>query len=255
MIRTEHLCCGYGTKEILHDINLTMNPGELWCVLGANGVGKSTLFKTLIGLLPQTSGHILIDDKPLERWKRRDLSQKISYVPQTHIPPFPFKVWEVVSMGRNPYLRGYGQLSGKDKLAVTEALALLHIEHLANQLYTQISGGEKQLVLLARAIAQQTPILFLDEPVANLDFGNHARVLSHIRKLSASGKTIIMTTHCPDHAFMPESKVILLDSGGLLKIGSGMTIIDEDCIRKMYAIDSRIVTLEQEKRKTCIARY
>lgn len=195
MIRTEHLGCGYGRCEVLHDINITMNPGELWCVLGANGVGKSTLFKTLLGLLKPMSGQILIQDKPLEQWSRKELSRLVAYVPQNHVPPFPFKVWEMVAMGRNPYQNGYGRMTPEDSRIVAEAMETLHIDGLANKIYTQISGGERQLVLLARAIAQQTPALFLDEPVSNLDFGNHARVLSHVRRLAAGGKTIVMTTH------------------------------------------------------------
>ena len=219
MIRTEHLGCGYGRCEVLHDINITMNPGELWCVLGANGVGKSTLFKTLLGLLKPMSGQILIQDKPLEQWSRKELSRLVAYVPQNHVPPFPFKVWEMVAMGRNPYQNGYGRMT------------------------------------LARAIAQQTPALFLDEPVSNLDFGNHARVLSHVRRLAAGGKTIVMTTHCPDHAFMPESSVILLDRGGVLGVGKGTEIVTEERIRYMYDIGSRIVEVDPEGRMTCIADY
>lgn len=255
MIQTEHLGCGYGSKEVLHDINITMNPGELWCVLGANGVGKSTLFKTLLGLLRPISGRILVQDKPLEQWGRKELSRQVAYVPQNHIPPFPFRVWEMVAMGRNPYQNGYGKLTPGDSRIVAEALETLHIEGLANKIYTQISGGERQLVLLARAIAQQTPALFLDEPVSNLDFGNHARVLSHVRRLASSGKTVVMTTHCPDHSFMPESRVILLDRGGVLGIGHGPEIVTEERIRHMYDIGSRIVEVDSRGRKTCIADY
>lgn len=255
MIRTEHLGCGYGRCEVLHDITITMNPGELWCVLGANGVGKSTLFKTLLGLLKPMSGQILIQDKPLEQWSRKELSRLVAYVPQNHVPPFPFKVWEMVAMGRNPYQNGYGRMTPEDSRIVAEAMGTLHIDGLANKIYTQISGGERQLVLLARAIAQQTPALFLDEPVSNLDFGNHARVLSHVRRLAAGGKTIVMTTHCPDHAFMPESSVILLDRGGVLGVGKGTEIVTEERIRYMYDIGSRIVEVDPEGRMTCIADY
>lgn len=255
MIRTEHLSCGYGTNEVLHDVNITMKPGELWCVLGANGVGKSTLFKTLLGLLKPMDGRVVIGEKLLTQWGQKELSRQVAYVPQNHIPPFPFKAWDMVAMGRNPHQQGYGRLTARDAAIVSDAMEMLHIDGLANRAYTELSGGERQLVLLARAIAQQTPVLFLDEPVSNLDFGNHARVLSHVRHLAAAGKTIIMTTHCPDHAFMPESQVVLLGQGGVLGTGKGTEIVTEEEIYQMYGIGSQILDVNRQGRKTCIAEY
>lgn len=159
-------------------------------------------------------------------------------------------------MGRNPYQRGIGRLSREDRRVVAEALEILGIERLAGEIYTRISGGERQLTLLARAIAQQTPVMFLDEPVSNLDFGNHARVLRHVRDLAAMGKTMVMTTHCPDHAFFPESRVVLLDRGGVICTGRGTDVVTEELIRRMYGVDNRIVVLNRgdgEAERVCVA--
>lgn len=257
-VKTENLCCGYGKRKILEEVNLAMEPGELWCVLGANGVGKSTLFKTLLGLLKPMGGRVLVDGQTIGQWSRAELAKRISYVPQGHTPPFPFKVWEVVAMGRNPYQKGMGRLSGKDRQIVSEAMDILNIDKLAGTAYTQISGGERQLVLLARAIAQQTPVMFLDEPVSNLDFGNHARVIKHVRGLAAMGKTVVMTTHCPDHAFLPESRAVLLDRGGVACIGKGADVVTVEQIRRMYGVDSRIIETADKAgvvKRTCIAQY
>lgn len=257
MVQTENLCCGYGRRTVLENVNLTMKPGQLWCVLGCNGVGKSTLFKTLLGLLKPMGGDVLVDGRPIGQWGRAELAKKVSYVPQSHTPPFPFKVWEVVAMGRNPYQRGMGRLTGNDRKIVSDTLDILNIRRLAEDTYTRISGGERQLVLLARAIAQQTPVMFLDEPVSNLDFGNHARVLKHVLDLAASGKTVVMTTHCPDHAFLPGSHVILLDEGGVLCVGKGEDVVTEERIRRMYGVDSRIMELDGgagDVMRTCVAR-
>lgn len=256
MIRTEKLCCGYGSRMVLQNVSLSMEAGELWCVLGANGVGKSTLFKTLLGLLKPMGGAVLVDGRPVEQWSRAEFARRVSYVPQGHTPPFPFKVWEVAAMGRNPYQRGIGRLSREDRRVVAEALEILGIERLAGEIYTRISGGERQLTLLARAIAQQTPVMFLDEPVSNLDFGNHARVLRHVRDLAAMGKTVVMTTHCPDHAFFPESRVVLLDRGGVICTGRGTDVVTEELIRRMYGVDNRIVVLNRgdgEAERVCVA--
>ncbi len=256
MIQTKNLCCGYGKKPVLENVNLTMAAGELWCVLGANGVGKSTLFKTLLGLLKPMGGAVLVDGRPVEQWSRPELARLVSYVPQGHTPPFPFKVWEVAAMGRNPYQTGMGRLSREDRRIVADALDLLNIGRLAGEIYTKISGGERQLTLLARAIAQQTPVMFLDEPVSNLDFGNHARVLKHVRGLAAMGKTVVMTTHCPDHAFFPESRVVLLDKGGVICTGRGTEVVTEEQISRIYGVDSRIVLFNRgdgETERVCVA--
>ena len=256
MIRTEKLCCGYGSRMVLQNVSLSMEAGELWCVLGANGVGKSTLFKTLLGLLKPMGGTVLVDGRPVEQWSRAEFARRVSYVPQGHTPPFPFKVWEVAAMGRNPYQRGIGRLSREDRRVVAEALEILGIERLAGEIYTRISGRERQAKAPARANAPTDPVVFLGGAVAHLDFRNHGRGVRPGAGFAGLGKTMVMTTHCPDHAFFPESRVVLLDRGGVICTGRGTDVVTEELIRRMYGVDNRIVVLNRgdgEAERVCVA--
>lgn len=255
LMKIEGLTCGYQDKNILENISFSVGEGELWCILGPNGVGKTTLFKTILGLLKSKSGNISIKDRDIKSFSQRELAKMIAYVPQVHVPPFPFKVIEVILMGRNPHFSG--NASEKDLDIVENAMKLLNIEYLKDTPYTEISGGERQLVLIARAIAQETPILVLDEPTSNLDFGNQVKVIEYLRKLVKIGKTVIMTTHFPDNAFLPESNLILLGREGYFEIGKGNEVLTESVLNKMYNVDSRIVGLDgfPLPTKVCVPVY
>lgn len=255
ILKCENLSCGYENKIILESINFEIDKGQLWCILGANGIGKSTLFKTILGLLKPVSGKVKYLDREITKWNRKELAKVVSYVPQNHIPPFPFRVIDVLMMGRHPFQSTIGSVKKEDIDAVKKALNMLQIEHLADRVYTQISGGERQLVLLARAIVQDTPLMILDEPVSNLDFGNHAKVIQHIRNLVKMGKSIVMTTHEPDHAFIEEGNVIIMQSQKQISIGNGRELVDEKCIRDMYGVENKILTEVQCGQKTCISIY
>lgn len=255
LLTCENLSCGYEKKILLKNMNFEIDQGQLWCILGANGIGKSTLFKTLLGLLNPISGTIKYQGKEIEKWNRRELAKVVSYVPQNHTPPFPFQVVDVLMMGRHPFQSTLGSVKKEDIDAVRKALQLLQIEHLANRIYTQLSGGERQLVLLARAIVQDTPLMILDEPVSNLDFGNHAKVIQYIRTLVKMGKSVIMTTHEPDHAFLEEGNVIVIQSQNQVYVGNGRQLVDEECIGNMYGVENKILIDPQYGQKTCISIY
>ena len=255
-VEIEGLSCGYDGKAVVENINFSIGEREMWCILGANGIGKTTFFKTLLNLIKPISGQISYDGKKLNRWTRKELAQQISYVPQSHTPPFPFMVREVISMGRNPYQQGIGRLSTKDRTAIEEAIEILGIGYIAEKKYTEISGGERQLTLLARAIAQETPIMVLDEPVANLDFGNRARVICHISSLVKNmNRTMIMTTHYPDHGFLLDANVFMLFRGGKHCIGKGRDIITEEAVQELYDIDNRIIDIPLCERTVCLPIY
>ena len=255
ILKVENLSCGYGKKTILENINFSTKEGELWCILGPNGVGKTTLFKSLLGLIPSKGGKILLNNKEMKTLSQKEISKKISYVPQIHVPPFPFKVIEVILMGRNPHFSG--KISEKDLDVVENAMKLLNIEYLKDMPYTEISGGERQLVLIARAIAQETDILVLDEPTSNLDFGNQIKVIDYLRDLVKIGKTVIMTSHFPDNAFLPETNLIIIGRNGFLKIGKGKDILTEDILEKIYNVNSKIVSLNNDfiNTKICVPIY
>lgn len=250
----KNLSCGYHGHAVTENINITIGTKEMWCVLGSNGVGKTTFFKTVLRLLEPVDGSILLNDLPLERWNRKELAKQIAYVPQNHVPPFSFTVKEVIAMGRNPHLQGIGKLKGEDQRAVEEAMELLGIAHLCNKDYTQISGGERQLTLIARAIAQDTPVLVLDEPVSNLDFGNQARIITHICSLvERLGKTVIMTTHFPDHGFLADANVLLLYRNKRHSVGKGRDVITEEAVKELYDIENRILYLDSCKKTICVS--
>ncbi len=248
------LSCGYNGHAVIENINITIGSKEMWCVLGANGVGKTTFFKSALRLLNPVKGEIILNDISIDKWNRKELAKQIAYVPQNHVPPFAFTVKEVIAMGRNPHQQGMGRLGPEDKRAVEEAIELLGIGDLGNKDYMRISGGERQLTLIARAIAQQTPILVLDEPVSNLDFGNQARIISHICGLVKNlGRTVIMTTHFPDHGFLEEANVLLLYKDKKHCVGKGKNVITEQAVKELYDIENRIIYLESCNKTVCIS--
>jgi len=244
---------GYQGVPIIKNINLELAGNEIFCVLGSNGVGKSTLFKTLLGLLKPISGKIMLNGKDIAKWNRREFAREIAYIPQSHSTPFPFKVVDVVLMGRTAHLNLLGTPSKKDKIIAAECLDLLGISHLKDNSFTHLSGGEKQLVIIARALAQQPSFLIMDEPTSNLDFGNQIKVIKQVKELKKESLGILMSTHSPDHAFMCNDKVIVLHNGGVYRTGNTEDVITEQCLQKIYNTDIQILNHEGvNSRKICV---
>lgn len=231
-----HLSCGYQKKPVLSDLSFSVSEGEILCILGPNGVGKTTLFKTMLGLLPPIAGAVYIDDKDITGLPARKKAQYLGYIPQSHTPPFPYTVQQVVVMGRTAHLNLSAAPSRQDYALAEQAMENLGILGLKDKIYTRISGGERQMVLIARALTQNPKILLMDEPAANLDFGNQARVLQEISELARMGMTIVMTTHTPDHAFLCSSKVALLEKGGRVSFGTADEIITEENMKRAYGV-------------------
>jgi iron complex transport system ATP-binding protein len=234
--------CGYGNKTVLKDISVKVESGELLCLLGPNGVGKTTFFKSILGFLKLQGGDITINGENIKKWSRRKLAQIIGYVPQAHIPPFPFKVIDVVTMGRTAHMGSFSSPSEKDTAIAEEALKSLGVYFLKDRIYTEISGGERQMVLIARALTQQPQILVLDEPTSNLDFGNQVRVLEQINRLVQKGMGVIMTSHFPDHAFLCSGKVALMKRNNDFVVGSADEVITEENLRSAYGVDVKITS-------------
>jgi len=210
---------GYPGKPVGRNVNLVLRSGEVLCLLGPNGCGKTTLFKTLLGLLPAQEGQVLIDDRLLRRLDRSQIATRLAYVPQAHVAHFPYSVLDMVTMGRTAHLGAFARPGAGDLAAARDALETLGIADLAEADYTRISGGQRQLALIARALAQAAPLIVMDEPTASLDFGNQALVLRQIRVLAARGYGIVLSTHEPDHAFACASAVSLLHGGRLIATG------------------------------------
>jgi iron complex transport system ATP-binding protein len=230
------LCCGYGKKEVIRDISFSIGSGESICLLGPNGVGKTTFFKTLLGLLPPLKGNITVDGADIKTLSRKEYARKIAYVPQIQSLPFPYSVEDVVLMGRNAHLSPFKMPNAKDKEKACQSLEELGITYLAKKVFTRLSGGEKQMVLIARALTQETELLFMDEPTSSLDYGNQIRILDQINKLRERGISVVMTTHAPDHVFQCGSKVIVFKEGEFSRIGEPERIVTEELLESVYRI-------------------
>ncbi|MBP8204030.1 MAG: ABC transporter ATP-binding protein [Pseudomonas sp.] len=214
-LQAVNLAIGYAERTLGKGINLHLQGGEVLCLLGPNGSGKSTLFKTLLGLLAPLAGQITLDHQPLAQCSRQHLAQRVGYVPQAQALAFPFKVADMVLLGRSAHLGRFSSPSAHDRALALACLQRLAIEHLYGRLYNTLSGGEQQLVLIARALAQEPTLLVLDEPTASLDFGNQVRVLEHIQALRAQGLGILLCTHQPEHALRVADRIALFKNGQL----------------------------------------
>jgi len=240
-LKATDLHFSYNGREVLAGVDLHLNYGEILSLLGPNGAGKSTLLRLLLGLSSPHGGRVTLDEQPLSALPRRVTAQKLAYVPQIHVTPFPYRVRDVVMMGRLP-ITGLGQAPGqRDRERVEAALDLLGIAHLADRPYTEISGGERQITLIGRALVQEARLLILDEPATGLDYGNAHRMLALMEKLAASGYGILMTTHHPDHAMAISSRIAVLDQGRIRFNGSPAEIFTPELIWELYGVAVEIV--------------
>jgi iron complex transport system ATP-binding protein len=230
----------YNTKDIFQGLSFSVLDDDVFYILGPNGCGKTTLLKCLSGMLKLKRGEILLDGKSTVYIKRDEMATMLGYIPQEHSPTFPFTVRQIVLMGRAPYLNAFSSPSKKDVLIAEEAIERIDISYLKDKRYTEISGGEKQLVLMARVLAQQPKTMLLDEPTSHLDFKNQTVILRMIKKLSEEGLSIIMTSHFPNHAFSFSSRVAIMNRGTFLAVGSPEEVITEERLRDTYDIDVRI---------------
>lgn len=227
MIQVRDVEFSYGKQEVLKGISFCMEKGEFVCVLGANGCGKTTLLKSILAFLTPQHGQVLLYGKDIHQMDERERARKIAYIPQYHTPPFPFTVRDVVLMGRTPHLSRICRPTEKDCRIADESMERLGIAHYANKSYTALSGGQRQMVVIARALAQQPDLLIMDEPTASLDFGNQYLVLAQVKKLAREGMGVLMVTHNPDHAFYCADRIIAMEDGKILSMGDAGKVINE----------------------------
>ena len=247
MLAVKDLRAGYGDKEVVHGVSFDIPRGQFVCIIGANGCGKSTVLKNLLGLIKPFGGTVTINGKNINDMDERERARHFAYIPQAHTPPFPFKVSDVVILGRTPYLTGIASgATRKDQVIAYQAMQQLSIEHLADHVYTELSGGQQQLVLIARALAQQPDLLVMDEPTASLDFGNQQLVLSCVYELSRKGMSVLMVTHDPDHALFCADKVVVMHEGLIIAEGTPDDVMTDECLRTIYGTAARIVPVELE---------
>lgn len=232
--------CGYGNTAVLENVSLSIKQGEIVCILGPNGIGKTTVFRSVLGFLKLIKGEITLDGISKSEISAREFSKCVGYVPQGHEPPFPYSVKDVVVMGRAAHLKRFESPGLSDYKIAYNVMEMLNISYLRNKTYTQISGGERQMVLITRALTQEPKLLVMDEPTANLDFGNQVHVLECISNLSSSGLGVLMTTHNPDHAFLCCDRVILLTKNREILEGTVDEIVTEENLKRAYGVDVKI---------------
>ena len=244
MIRVRDLSFAYDREKVLDGISFEAGAGQLIAVLGPNGAGKSTLFKCMLGLLKDWGGEIALDGRDIKTLSRKDMAKLCAYIPQSETPVFNYTVADTVLMGTAGMLTPLQTPGSEQKVIAAQAMDSLGITHLAERGISEISGGERQLALLARAIAQRAKILIMDEPTANLDYGNQQQVLRHIQKMAEQGYTVLLSTHNPEHALQYASTVMAIKNHRVLAYGSIDEMLGEDLIREIYGIEVKIIETE-----------
>ena len=229
---------GHGTDRlpILQAIDLSVSSGEVVSLLGVNGAGKSTLLRIMLGLLKPTQGEVRLNGRPIDSYRRRDVARHLAYVPQQHVPTFPYTVRQIVALGRLPHAGLNGTLRDPDRAAIDTALRRMDVAGLAERPYTALSGGERQRVLLARALAQQAAILVLDEPLNGLDYGHQMRLLTLLSSLAREGYAVLSTTHHPEQALLGSTRAVLLERGRLIADGPPRHVLDAASMSDLYDI-------------------
>lgn len=257
MLKAQNIRFQYKTgKPVLQDVSFELKQGDVLCLLGPNGTGKTTLLRCLLGLTKPGGGNFFWNGEDMAPLSVRKRARLMAYVPQASALTFPYEVQEVVLMGRIAHLKAGSPPGKKDRDLAWEAMERMHISHLAHQLFQHLSGGEKQMVLMARALAQQAQLLVLDEPTASLDFSNQVRALQMIRELSNREFTVLMTSHFPDHAFLTANQVALMRDGTVFCCGSPDEVITGENLSRLYETQAAVfetsVISAGKQAKVCI---
>ena len=241
-----------GDRKVLDRASLSLGEGEILCILGPNGAGKTTLLNCMAGLLVPESGSIRLCGRDLSSMKQKEIAGAVGYVPQLHTPAFDYRALDFVLMGRAPKTGVFGRPSAEDEAMCMEVLASMGIEHLADKSYLNISGGERQQLLIARAIVQEPRVVLFDEPTAHLDYGNQHRILKRVKQMAEDGFSVIITTHNPDHALLLGDKAAIVGRDGSITEGSCDEIVTEERLGEVYGIDIKISFNQEIGRMTCL---
>jgi iron complex transport system ATP-binding protein len=238
LLEARGLAIGHAGVALGAPFALSVHPGEVLCLLGPNGCGKTTLFRTLLGLLPAVHGEVDLQGSPLRAHDRATRARRMAYVPQAAPLPFAWRVREVVAMGRAAHLGLLAAPGRADEAIADDCLRELGLQALADRTVTTLSGGERQLVLIARALAQQAQLLVMDEPTASLDFGNQLRILDTVRRLADRGIGVLLSTHQPQHALQVADRIALMSTGSLQALGPGREVATPERLATLYGVDA-----------------
>jgi iron complex transport system ATP-binding protein len=241
------------TEPVFEGVSFTISSSEVFCLLGPNGSGKSTLLKCLAGLLSVERGTVLLGDRDIGALSAVERARVVGFVPQSLTPAFPFQVRDVVVMGRASRLNLFAAPAERDYAAAQNAMDRIGIRHLARRSCNRISGGEWQLVLIARALAQNPSVLLLDEPTSHLDLGNQMKILRVVNQLSTEGLAIVMASHFPDHAFLCGDRVALLKDHAFMRIGTPDEVVTAASMEAAYGVTVAVLPMGNGvARKVCV---
>jgi iron complex transport system ATP-binding protein len=255
LIEARNLYFRYGDQSVLEDVSFKVGEGEIFCLFGPNGCGKSTLLECVLGTLKLPRGNIYLNGRNARTLRPAEAARHMSYVPQLHQKTFPYTVKEVVLMGRAAYNGMFTSPSEEDYAAAEDAIQKIGIQRLSEKLYTQLSGGELQLVMIARALAQRTSVMIMDEPTAHLDFRHELIILETVVQLvKETGLSILMATHFPNHAFYFSNNdisttVALMKSSRFAAVGQPEEVLSEQSMRETFNVEARMVSYHREGNK------
>jgi iron complex transport system ATP-binding protein len=251
ILEAKNISFSYGKKEVLKGVDFYLKDGDILSLLGKNGCGKTTLLKILLGIC-KSSGEIKLYGKDLKSYSRKDIAKLIAYIPQVHKIPFDYTVFDVVLMGRLPHIGLFSKYSQEDKDIALNSLKRVGMESFTQKIYSKISGGERQLVFIARAIAQNAKIIFMDEPINGLDYGNQIKFLKLLKDFQKEGYTFLKTTHYPDHALYASNRITMIQDGAIFKDGS-LEELNEKSIEALYGVGVEII--QKNGYKFCIPTF
>ena len=251
-LTVENLSFSYRRKPVLHDVSFSLEQGQVLCVLGPNGVGKSTLFRCLLGLLKNYTGSVLLDDRQASGLTQRELARRIAYIPQFSAPVFQYSVFHTVLMGTTSQIGTFSTPGKAQEALAMQALETMGIAGLKDRPVGMLSGGERQMVLIARALAQNSPLLVMDEPTASLDFGNSIRVMEMVRRLADKGYGIVLSTHNPDLALRYGTHALVLDEGRVCSFGRPEQAVTPQLLSRIYGVEVEILPVEGCSQHVCI---
>lgn len=245
-VNIKNISCGYGKKIVISNLNLSFDTGESICILGANGIGKTTFFKSLLGQVELLRGDIEVDGIPLKTIGNKDRAKVFAYVPQAKNYSYRFKVRDIILMGRASHIKELASPSEEDYEIVDEVIKMLSLEEYEHRYYNELSGGEQQIILLARAIAQKSNYILLDEPASNLDYFNQRKMISVINMLRKNEIGILMVSHNPEHAFLCCEKALLIYKDGNYVFDYTDKCITSDNLTRLYEIPVGVADFKDE---------
>lgn len=251
-VDVEHLAFAYNEKPVLTDVSFHAGEGQFLSILGPNGAGKSTLFRCILGLQTRYTGSVRIGGTDTKALSPREMAGLVAYIPQSSRPTFNYSVFDIVLMGASRKLSPFSAPGREDKERCQWALEKMGIEDLAQRCFHRLSGGEQQLVMIARALMQDAPVLMMDEPTANLDYGNQLLVMRRARALAAEGYTVIQTSHAPEQCYLFSDRILALSGGRVIQDGPPAEVLTGETVETLYGVSVRVLSLENDKMRVCI---